>query len=116
MNIEKSNTIGEIQYSLEAIAELAGNTVISVYGVVGLVDRKKFRKSLMVVLRKEDFSDGVIVKKVKDEYIVSLYVVLSKDVRITEVVLEIQKQLSYVLQKTFGIPFKTIDVYVYGVK
>lgn len=116
MNIEKTNQIGKINFSLQAVAELAGNTVSSVYGVVGLVNKKTFQRTLMEFLKKEDFSDGVSVKKNKNGYEVSLYLVLSKDVKITEVVFEVQKQVSYMLQKSFGIPFKVVNVFVLGVK
>ncbi len=116
MNIEKSNQIGKINFSLQAVADLAGMTVTGVYGVVGLVSRTKFSRSLMEFLKKEDFSDGVSVKKTKNEYEVSLYLVLSKDVKIAEVACEVQKQVSYMLQKSFGIPFKVINVFVLGVR
>ena len=115
-NISKSNKIGKIQFSRAAVAELAGNIVSQVYGVVGLVNKKDFAKPLLELLKKEDFSDGVSVKKVKDGYEVSLYVVLSKNVKINAVVYEIQKQVSYSLEKTFSIPFKTVNVFVLGIR
>lgn len=116
MNIGKTNKIGKIQFSLQAVADLAGLTVSSVYGVVGLVDKKNFANPLKEFLKKEDFSDGVSVKTIKGGYDVSLYVVLSKGVKIAEVVYEIQKQVSYVLEKNFGVPFKVVNVYVQGLK
>ncbi len=112
MNIEKTNTMGKIEFSLQAVADLAGITVSSVYGVVGLIAKKSFSNPIAQLLKKEDFTDGVSVKKVKDGYDVSLYVVISKDVKIAEVANEIQKQVSYVLKKTFGIPFNVVNVYV----
>lgn len=115
-NISKSNKIGKIQFSRAAVAELAGNIVSQVYGVVGLVNKKDFAKPLLELLKKEDFSDGVSIKKVKDGYEVSLYVVLSKNVKINAVVYEIQKQVSYSLEKTFSIPFKTVNVFVLGIR
>ena len=116
MNIEKTNQIGKINFSLQAVADLAGMTVSSVYGVVGLVSKKNLTRSLFEFLLKEDFSDGVSVKKSKEGYEISLYLVLSKDVKIAEVVYEVQKQVAYMLQKSFGIPFKVTNVYVLGVK
>ena len=101
---------------MNAITELAGNIVSQVYGVVGLVSKKDFAKALLELLKKEDFSDGVSVKKVKDGYEVSLYVVLSKDVKLNAVVYEVQKQVSYSLEKTFSIPFKTVNVFVRGIR
>lgn len=115
-NISKSNKIGKIQFSRNAVTELTGDIVSRVYGVVGLVSKKDFAKTLLELLKKEDFSDGVSVKKVKEGYEVTLYVVLSKNVKINAVVYEIQKQVSYSLEKTFSIPFKTVNVFVLGIR
>ena len=112
MNIEKTNQSGKINFSLQAIADLAGMTVSSVYGVVGLVSKKNISRSVVDFLKKEDFADGVSVKKAKSGYEVSLYVVLGNEVKIAEVVFEIQKQVSYVLEKNFGMPFQLINVFV----
>ena len=49
-NISKSNKIGKIQFSRAAVAELAGNIVSQVYGVVGLVNKKDFAKPLLDLL------------------------------------------------------------------
>ncbi len=116
MKIEKTNKIGKIEFSLQAVSDLAGITVSSVYGVVGLVAKKNFSNPIGQLLKKEDFTDGVSVKKVKDGYDVSLYVVLSKGIKLVEVVYEIQKQVSYILEKNFGIPFKVVNVFVQGLK
>lgn len=116
MNIGKTNNIGKIEFSLQAVADLAGITVSSVYGVVGLVSKKIFSNPLGQLLKKEDFADGVSVKKIKDGYDVSLYVVLSKGIKLAEVVYEIQKQVSYTLEKNFGISFKVVNVFVQALK
>lgn len=112
MNIEKTNQIGKINFSLQAVADLAGMTVTGVYGVVGLVSKKTISKTLIEFLKKEDYSDGVSVRKTKNGYEVSLYVVLSKGVKLAEVVFEVQKQVSYVLRKNFDMPFKVVNVFV----
>lgn len=116
MNISKTNNIGKIEFSLKAVADLAGLTVTSVYGVVGLVPKKNFANPLSQLLKKEDFTDGVSVKRIKNGYDVSLFVVLSKDVKIAEVVYEIQKQISYILEKNFGVSFKVVNVFVQALK
>lgn len=114
MNIEKKNQIGKINFSLQAVADLACMTVTQVYGVVGLVDKAKIAKSLFVFLNKDNFSDGVVVKKTKNGYEISLYVVISKDVKVLEVVSEIQKQVSYTLKRAFDQDFNVVNVFVHG--
>lgn len=112
----KTNDLGNVNISLNAISDLAGLTASSVYGVVGLVDKKNISNSLIQYLRKEDFSDGVSVRKSKKGFDVSLYLVVSKEIKIIEVVYEIQKQVSYVLKKSFGLSSISVNVFIQAVK
>jgi len=114
--LKKKNPIGSIDASLQSITDLAGLTTSSVYGVVGLVSKKQFANHLGEFLRRENFSDGVSVRRVKGGYAVSLYLVVSKDVKIAEVVFEVQKQVSYVLEKQFGFPFTDVNVYIQAIR
>jgi uncharacterized alkaline shock family protein YloU len=116
MNTKTDKKLGTIDISLNAVADLTGLTATSVYGVVGLISKKNFANPLNQFLKKEDFADGVSVKKTRQGYEISLYLVLSKDVKNIEVVLEVQKQVQYVLGKNFGIPFNVINVFVQGIK
>jgi uncharacterized alkaline shock family protein YloU len=116
MKIGKTNEFGKIDISLKAVADLAGITASSVYGIVGLVSKKAFQNNIYQFLQKENYADGVSVRKNKNGYEVSLYLVVSQDVKISEVVYEVQKQVAYVLQKNFGIPFKAVNVYIQAVK
>ena len=116
MNIEKTNQFGKIAISLEAIANVAGDQATLVYGVVGLVSKKAFLNPLGQFLKREDYADGVSVKKVKDGYEVSLYLVVSMDVKISEVTTEIQKQVHYALDRQFGMHFKAVNVFIQAVK
>lgn len=116
MDIGTKNSLGTINISLKAVADLAGTTISSVYGIVGLVSRKGISNPLSLLLKKENFSDGVTVKKTKQDYELSLYVVMSKDVKIAEVAYEAQKQVSFQLAKKFGISFKKINILVLAVR
>lgn len=115
MKIKKTNEIGSVNVSMDAIVDLAGLTASSVYGVVGLVDKKSFANPLKNLLKTEDFADGVSVHKNKEGYEVNLYLVVSKDIKIIEVVYEIQKQVSYKLKKTFGIS-TLVNVFIQAIR
>ena len=116
MKITKKNNLGSVDVSLEAVADLAGQTVSSVYGIVGLVNKKTFANPLSQFLHREDYADGVSVRKGSKGYEVSLYLVISKDVKVAEVVFEVQKQVGYVLKKNFGTDFDRINVFVQAVR
>jgi uncharacterized alkaline shock family protein YloU len=112
----EQNKFGEIEISSSAIADLVGLTASSVYGVVGLVQKNVFTNHLNKFLKKGHFDDGVFVKNTSKGYQVSLYLVVSKDVKIIEVIYEVQKQVSYILRKNFSIQLDQVNVYIKAVK
>ena len=97
MKITQKNKLGSVEVSLEAIADLAGLTASSVYGIVGLVNKKNFANPLSQFLNKEDYADGVSARKGQKGY-------------------EVQKQVGYVLKKNFGMDFSKINVFVQAVR
>ncbi|MCI2068684.1 MAG: Asp23/Gls24 family envelope stress response protein [Bacilli bacterium] len=117
MDLEKKNAYGHINISLDAIASVAGDAVTNVFGVVGLGTKKSISDDINVFLNLERYKDGVAVKKGKgSSYSVSLYVILAYGAKITEVIGEIQRQVTYFLQKAFDIKISAVDVYVQGIK
>ena len=113
MTIDKKTPYGGINISMEAISVVAGTATAECYGVVGITSRNlEYGKTL----EKEDFTKGVISRKGKDGYEVDLYIIVAYGVKITEVITEVQKKVKYVLEKTFDIKFKAINVYVQSMK
>lgn len=115
MNISNSNQYGKIDVSIQAIADLVGNTLCQVYGVLGLVNRKNLKHPLLGILKPETFADGITILKAKNNFEISVFLIVSKEVKISEVVSEVQKQLAYVLNKTFGIK-PNINVYIHALQ
>jgi uncharacterized alkaline shock family protein YloU len=118
MDVDKKNKYGKINISLDAVAEVAGTALSSVFGVVGLVKGNlNLSESINVILKKERFSEGVRVKKdKKNKYIIDISVVLAYGVRVPEVVSEIQSQVAYNLNKAFDLKFEEINVYVQSIR
>ncbi len=116
MVIDKQTPYGGIDISMEAIASVAGNAALECYGVVGLSPKNSLRDNLDELLGRENFSKGVTATKNKDKYEVNVYIMCAFDVKITEVIAEVQKRVKYVLEKTFGIKFKAVNIYVQGLK
>ena len=44
-----------------------------------------------------------------------MYIIVGSNLKITEIVSEVQKRVKYELEKTFGIKFRSVNVYVLGV-
>jgi uncharacterized alkaline shock family protein YloU len=117
MSIQKETDLGSIKISEDAIATLAGGIVMESYGVVGMASQKILKDGLAELLGKENYSKGIVVRESADKQLeLDLYVVVGYGVKITEVVYEVQKKVKYVLEKTLEVKFKSVNVYVQGVR
>lgn len=116
MSIAKSTNFGSINISSEAIATLAGGVVTECYGVVGMASQKVFKDGIAELLKKENYSRGVVVRNTDDGLEIDLYIVISFGVRISEVISEVQKKVKYILEKTLEIDVNACNVYVQGVR
>ncbi|MCQ2794556.1 MAG: Asp23/Gls24 family envelope stress response protein [Bacilli bacterium] len=117
MTIEKISSTGGIDISTNAIASVVGSAAIECYGVVGLSARHGLRDNVDNLLGRENFQQGVTCEKDKKKgYIVNVYIIVANDTKITEVANELQKKIKYVLEKTFGIKFNKVNIYVQGVR
>jgi len=116
MSITKNTKYGDINVSKEAITTLAGGIVSECYGVVGMASQKFLKDGWAELLRKENFSKGVVVVEKDGALELDLYIIVSHGVKISEVVLEVQKKVKYMMEKTLDVDFETINVYVQGIK
>lgn len=116
MSIKRETKLGEIELSLDAIASVAGEAAADCYGVVGLSNRRSLKDNIFELLKKEDYIKGVAVREVSRSVEIDVYLVLAYGVKTTEVASEVQKRVKYVLEKTFQMRFKTVNVFVQDVK
>lgn len=110
MAINQMTKYGNIAITEEAVASLSGEAASECYGVVGLVEPSASRAYIRELLKKEDFVKGVHTKKTKLGYEVDIFLVVAYGVKITEVIQEVQKRVSYVLKKTFGMQHVEVNV------
>lgn len=116
MSISKSTQFGNINISIDAIASLAGGVVTECYGVVGMASQKLVKDGIAELLKRENYAKGVVVRQKENALELDLYIVVSYGVKISEVVNEVQKKAKYMLEKSLELDFRTINVYVQGVK
>ena len=115
MSINKTNTLGKINVSVEAIASLAGAAATECYGVVGMASQKALKDGLYELLKRENYSRGVIVEDGETGINVDVYIIVGYGMKISEIVYEVQKKVKYVLETTLDIEISAINVYVQGV-
>ncbi len=116
MAISRSTQYGNINISIEAIASLAGGLVSECYGVVGMASQKMVKDGIAELLKKENYSRGVVVREKDGQLELDLYIIVSHGIKISEVVNEVQKKVKYMMEKSLELDFNVINVYVQGVK
>ncbi len=116
MGIERVTNLGKLNISEEAIASLAGGVVSECYGVVGMASQKVVKDGIAELLKKDNYSKGIVVRRTDKGYELDLYIIISFGVKISEVIFEVQKKVKYMLEKTLEQDFEKVNVYVQGVK
>ena len=116
MAIRTENKNGAIVISNNVIANAAGIIATSCYGVVGMTSQKPLKDGFNELLKRENYSKGVVIKNIDGGIEVDLYCVIGYGVKITEVINEIQKRVKYTLEKSLDIDVLAVNVYVQGIK
>jgi uncharacterized alkaline shock family protein YloU len=116
MPIYKSTEYGNIEISLDAIANLAGGAITECYGIVGMASQKTLKDGWAELLKKENYSRGVVVTQEETGLVLNLYIIALQGIKLGEVVYEAQKRVKYVLEKTLEVKCNAVNIYVQGVK
>ncbi len=116
MAVNKKTTYGKINITSKAIASVVANAAIECYGVVGLTSKNAFSDRVQSILKKDEYVKGVNVSQDKKSVYISLYLVISFGVKITEVLREVQKKVNYVVSKTFDLEVKEVNVYAVNLR
>ena len=116
MSVKTKTEYGVIKISDEAIASVTADAVLQCYGVVGLAKKSALHEAISEILKDKAFSQGVFVKQDRKVVEIDIYVFVSYGVKITEVLCEIQKRVKYLIEKTFEIKVKKVNVFAQGMK
>ena len=114
--MKNTTKIGNINITADAIASLTGELVNECYGVVGMASKRLIKDSIAVMLRKENYSKGVVVRQNSEGIELDIYVIICYGVKIMEVVNEVQKKVKYELENMFDMEFTSINIFVQGIK
>lgn len=114
--IEKNTQYGNITFASEVVAQIAGGAATECYGVVGMASQKILKDGFHELLMKDNFSKGIIASEGLTGEIVDMYIFVGYGIKISEIVVEVQKKVKYVLEKTLDIKVEAVNVYVQGIK
>ncbi len=116
MAVHKSTEFGEVEISLDAIASLVGGTINECYGIVGMASQKLLKDGWAELLKRENYSRGVIVRQDGNSLILDIYVIALQGIKLSEVMLAAQQRVSYVLEKTLEVKVEAVNLFVQGVR
>ena len=116
MSIELTTTYGQIDISNEVIAIIAGGAAVDCYGIVGMASKNQIKDGLTDILRKENFTRGVIVRQEEDHVHIDMYIIVSYGTKISEIAHNVQSKVKYTLDKTVGLAVDTVNIFVQGVR
>lgn len=110
--IEIKNDSGSIFMNDEVFMNLAGEAATSCFGVKGMVACSK-ENGRWQLLRKESMNKGVRVNTCEDGSVsIELHIGVDHGIPISTVAKSIMSEVSYKLEKSTGVPLKSVDVYV----
>lgn len=108
---EQTKVKGSIGLSPGAVAVIAGRAAIECYGIVGMASRRPI-DGIARVLHISNLGRGVEVRIINDEIVIELYVIVEYGTKISEVARNVQSQVKFAVEKTAGIPVRSVNVNV----
>lgn len=116
MSIDLSTNYGHVTITNDVIATVAGGAAVECYGIVGMASKNQLKDGIAEILRKENFSKGVLVRQEEDSVHIDMYIIVSYGTKISEVAHNVQSQVKYTLNKTVGLSVDSVNIYIQGVR
>lgn len=117
MSVAITNAYGQIEISTDVIAKIAGGAALDCPGVVGMASRNQLKDGFAELLKKDNFSRGVVVRFDDDQNLtVDMYIIVSYGTKIADVAVNVQNKVKESLNRMLGIEAVAINIYVQGVR
>lgn len=116
MSIELNTKYGLIDISNDVIATISGGAATDCYGIVGMASKKQLKDGIAEILRRENFTKGVIVRQENDAVHIDMYIIVSYGTKISEIAHNVQSKVKYTLDKTVGLEVDSVNIFVQGVR
>jgi len=116
MSIDLQNEYGHVTITTDVVSTIAGGAAVECYGIVGMASKKQLRDGIAEILKKENFSKGVVVRQEDDKLHIDMYIIVGYGTKISEVAHNVQNQVKYTLNKTIGLSVDSVNIYIKGVR
>ena len=81
-----------------------------------MASKNQIKDGLTDILRKDNFTRGVIVRQEEDLVHIDMYIIVSYGTKISEIAHNVQSKVKYTLDKTVGLAVDTVNIFVQGVR
>ena len=110
--VKLSNDKGMISISNDVLTNMAGDAATSCFGVKGMVTCEKSGGPWQL-LRRESMSKGVVTNMNDDGTVsLELHIGVVHGVNFSAVGRSIMSEVSYKLERSTGVPIKSVDVFI----
>ncbi|WP_249869825.1 Asp23/Gls24 family envelope stress response protein [Oceanobacillus saliphilus] len=116
MSIELNTNDGQVTITNEVIATIAGGTAVECYGIVGMASKSQIKDGIAEILRKENYSRGIVVRQEEEKLHIDMYIIVSYGTKISEVANNVQSQVKYTLSQSLGLSIDSVNIYIQGVR
>lgn len=116
MSVQLRTEMGDITVTHEVIATIAGGAAVECYGIVGMASKSHIRDGIADILRKENYSRGVIVRQENNDLHIDMYIIVSYGTKISEVANNVQSQVKYALNQALGLNIDSVNIYIQDVR
>ena len=116
MAVKIQTSSGTIEITNYVIATVVGGAATDVFGVVGMASKNQIKDIITEILRKENYSRGVVVRQEDNGIAVDVYTIISYGTKISEVSRNVQEKVKYNLEALLGVTANSVNVFVQGVR
>lgn len=116
MAVKIQNQLGKIDISNDVIATVVGGAATEIFGIVGMASKNQIRDNLNEILKRDNYSKGVVVRQTDDGIVIDVYIIVGYGTKISEVCRNVQEKVKYNLDSMLGVTSKAVNVIVQGVK
>lgn len=116
MAIKIQTPKGLITLNNDVIATVVGAAVTDNYGVVGMVSKNFLRDNLTEILKKDNYTKGVVISQHGNDVAVDVYILVTYGTKISVICQNIQQAVKYNVEQLLGFETSYVNVHVQGVK
>lgn len=116
MAVKMKTEYGLIDIDNNVISTVVGGAATDNYGVVGMASKNQIRDNLNEILKKDNYSRGVVVTQHDNNVAIEVNIIVSYGTKISEVCKNVQSKVKYNLETMLGITASSVNVVVQGVR